>query len=69
VEGTDRLDLLTSQNSAFRPVDVAFGFDAGCTSRILRAGLLGMPSIRCAIRSGTTHAAESGVWSPRIGRL
>jgi azurin/glucose/arabinose dehydrogenase len=57
--GTDRLDLLTSQNSAFRPVDTAFGMD----------GALYVSDFSSRIIGHAQHPMRDPQWNHTLGRI
>ena len=57
--GTDRLDLLTSQNSAFRPVDAAFGMD----------GALYVSDFSSRIIGHAQHPMRDPQWNHTLGRI
>ena len=59
VVGTDRLDLLTSQNSAFRPVDTAFGMD----------GALYVSDFASRIIGHAQHPMRDPQWNHTLGRI
>jgi azurin len=59
VEGADRLDLLTSQNSAFRPVDTAFGMD----------GALYVSDFSSRIIGHAQHPMRDPQWNHTLGRI
>ena len=57
--GTDRLDLLSSQNSAFRPVDTAFGMD----------GALYVSDFASRIIGHAQHPMRDPQWNHTLGRI
>ncbi len=57
--GTDRLDLITSQNSAFRPVDCEFGFD----------GALYVSDFASRIIGHAQHPMRDPQWNHTLGRI
>jgi azurin len=59
VVGTDRLDLLSSQNSAFRPVDTAFGMD----------GALYVSDFASRIIGHAQHPMRDPQWNHTLGRI
>ncbi len=59
LEGTDRLDLITSQNSAFRPVDTAFGMD----------GALYVSDFASRIIGHAQHPMRDPQWNHSLGRI
>ncbi|CAN5902960.1 hypothetical protein BH11VER1_BH11VER1_42280 [soil metagenome] len=59
IVGTDRLDLLTSQNSAFRPVDCEFGFD----------GALYVSDFSSRIIGHAQHPMRDPQWNHTCGRI
>ena len=59
VAGTDRLDLLSSQNSAFRPVDAAFGLD----------GALYVSDFSSRIIGHAQHPMRDPQWNHTLGRI
>jgi azurin/glucose/arabinose dehydrogenase/lysophospholipase L1-like esterase len=59
VTGADRLDLLTSQNSAFRPVDAGFGFD----------GALYVSDFASRIIGHAQHPMRDPQWNHTRGRI
>jgi azurin/glucose/arabinose dehydrogenase len=59
VVGTDRLDLLSSQNSAFRPVDTAFGMD----------GALYVSDFASRIIGHAQHPMRDPQWNHTRGRI
>ncbi len=59
IVGTDRLDLLTSQNSAFRPVDCEFGFD----------GALYVSDFSSRIIGHAQHPMRDPQWNHTKGRI
>ncbi len=59
ITGTDRLDLLTSQNSAFRPVDCEFGFD----------GALYVSDFASRIIGHAQHPMRDPQWNHTRGRI
>ncbi len=59
VRGSDRLDLLSSQNPAFRPVDVNFGFD----------GALYVSDFSSAIIGHAQNPMRDARWNHTKGRI
>jgi len=59
IVGEDRLDLLTSQNSAFRPVDTAFGMD----------GALYVSDFSSRIIGHAQHPMRDPQWNHTLGRI
>jgi azurin/glucose/arabinose dehydrogenase len=59
VAGTDRLDLVSSQNSAFRPVDTAFGMD----------GALYVSDFASRIIGHAQHPMRDPQWNHTLGRI
>jgi azurin/glucose/arabinose dehydrogenase len=59
IVGTERLDLLTSQNSAFRPVDTAFGMD----------GALYVSDFASRIIGHAQHPMRDPQWNHTLGRI
>lgn len=59
IVGTDRLDLLTSTNSAFRPVDCEFGFD----------GALYVSDFSSRIIGHAQHPMRDPQWNHTCGRI
>lgn len=57
--GTDRLDVLSSQNSAFRPVDTAFGMD----------GALYVSDFASRIIGHAQHPMRDPQWNHTLGRI
>ena len=59
IVATDRIDLLTSQNSAFRPVDCEFGFD----------GALYVSDFASRIIGHAQHPMRDPQWNHTLGRI
>jgi glucose/arabinose dehydrogenase len=59
IVGTDRLDLITSQNRAFRPVDCEFGFD----------GALYVSDFASRIIGHAQHPMRDPQWNHTLGRI